>query len=385
MAGGKSRKTGTVSKQLIARLKLEKIERGDMKPNPKPLPGGGPVTDMFEIASATGQLPATVEELGTMAFFGQKAVTFYRDRLASLDQLSSQWDRPIALERQRRAALADGQRLARMLLDVEARIGGLLPPAREMSRAGGRAHKGFPAGKPIPAVLPPGITSKHAYQARQIHAHPDLVQRVINRAEAFEDIPTKHAVLNRIRAELKREADRVVAAEEAAEAERRAAEERSAISPRQRVMIGVLRRMYDLVGAQLLKDPPADWCPEGRALARPLIYRIIRLVDGACPLANDDGSAAPPAADAEPVEEEDENREAAVIREAAERARSARARFAGWSADVIATLETLRVLLKYRVGVWGPAEWDEESQPAARAIVEEVQATLDNLCPVAKE
>ena len=73
---------------------------------------------------------------------------------------------------------------------IEARIGELLPPAKEARKTtlsgGGKARR------------QEGITEKQAHRARAIASHPDEVEEAIREAEENEDIPTKTAVLNKI-------------------------------------------------------------------------------------------------------------------------------------------------------------------------------------------
>lgn len=64
-----------------------------------------------------------------------------------------------------------------MLLDIEARIGYLLPSAEVTRRSGSKK------------ILPEGITDKTAYQSRAIAENPKAVAEVIKEAEENEDIP----------------------------------------------------------------------------------------------------------------------------------------------------------------------------------------------------
>jgi len=77
-----------------------------------------------------------------------------------------------------------------MLLDIEARIGELLPSAEEARRQSGQVTNGRPTpkGKRKP-VLPEGITGKKAHQARAIKDHPEIVEKVKAQARENEDIP----------------------------------------------------------------------------------------------------------------------------------------------------------------------------------------------------
>ena len=82
---------------------------------------------------------------------------------------------------------------------MEARIGELLPPSEEMSRLAGKKLRGITYRKGSDGkktresvkILPEGINSLKAYQARTIARHPEAVAEVIQEAEENEDIPTK--------------------------------------------------------------------------------------------------------------------------------------------------------------------------------------------------
>jgi hypothetical protein len=73
-----------------------------------------------------------------------------------------------------------------MLLDIEARIGELLP-SREESIKG----RPSPSGKRVQMKRPEGITEKRAHHARAISEHPDIVEKVKAQAKKNEDIPTR--------------------------------------------------------------------------------------------------------------------------------------------------------------------------------------------------
>jgi hypothetical protein len=108
-------------------------------------------------------------------------------------------------EEQRKATLADGQDAGEMLLNIEARIGELydsLPQARGkqsgIEELAGMAH---PATKKAT-----GLGDDRSKIAQAIKRNPDAVKAVIKEAKENEDIPTKTAVLNKIRAQKAEEA-----------------------------------------------------------------------------------------------------------------------------------------------------------------------------------
>jgi len=141
---------------------------------------------IFDLVVKNKMLPATMDKLVPLSFIGTAAVQFYRSKVKLIDQLG-------ASEEQRKATLADGQDAGVMLLNIEAKIGELLPKPQElMSKGGGSGPQGRQTRKRL-------LPEKREYQARVIHRNPAAVAEVIKEAEENEDIPTKTAVLNKIK------------------------------------------------------------------------------------------------------------------------------------------------------------------------------------------
>ena len=163
---------------------------------------GEEAMEMFKLIKAQGMLPATLDKLVPMSFIGQAAVKFYQTKIRLMTQLKM-------TEEQRQATLRDGQDAGEMLLDIEGRIGELLPSPEE-AQAHGRTQAKVHGrtGKDDGRILPEGITSKKAHQARAIKDNPEIVERVKAQARENEDIPTKTAVLNAI--EHQKDIDRIM-------------------------------------------------------------------------------------------------------------------------------------------------------------------------------
>lgn len=139
---------------------------------------------IFDLVVREHMLPATLDKLTPLSFIGAAAVKFYQAKVKLMDQLG-------VTEAQRKATLADGQDAGEMLLNIEARIGELLPEdARHLPQKGD-------AGK----RLPDDISWRRAAKSRTIHRNPAAVKAVIKEARENEDIPTKTAVLNKIKAD----------------------------------------------------------------------------------------------------------------------------------------------------------------------------------------
>ena len=161
---------------------------------------------VFDLMCKEGQLPAVLDKLVPLSFIGQSAVGFYREKLKLLKHLD------VANE-QRQATLADGQDAGKMLLDIEARIGELFSKLPRKKSWADDSIKSIPA-----QTADIGIKERDAYRAQEVFEHPEAVAEVIKEAEENEEIPTKTAVLNKVRAdalEEKMEAMRANRTEEA--------------------------------------------------------------------------------------------------------------------------------------------------------------------------
>jgi hypothetical protein len=147
---------------------------------------GEAAVNVFDIAVRGGTLPAKMEELVPLSFIGSAAVKFYQAKVKLFDQLGIS-------EAQRKATLADGQDAGEMLLDIEAKIGELVGEPQPLS-----SRKDKATGRMV-ETLPDGIEPRRAYNSRAIHRNPAAVAAVKADARKNEDIPTKTAVLNKIK------------------------------------------------------------------------------------------------------------------------------------------------------------------------------------------
>ena len=133
-----------------------------------------------------GLLDRPIEELAPISFIGQAAVAGYRSLVGRLDSL------PMT-EEQKGKTLKDGQDAGRMLLAIETRIGELLP--EDLRKIPGRGGAWGSV-----KTTPEGMTKRSVFNARTIAKNPDVVDEVISEAVENEDIPTKTAVLAKIKA-----------------------------------------------------------------------------------------------------------------------------------------------------------------------------------------
>lgn len=214
--------------------------------------------EVFELARREGCLPQKIDDLVPLSFIGQAAVSFYREKIKLMDQLKMTED-------QRRATLRDGQDAGEMLLDIETRIGELLPPPEEAKRIGARRTSGLTRGEDRPTAHP-GINDKRAHTARTIAKHPEIVEKVKAQARENEDIPTRTAVINEIRYAKERQRQK--------EAEGKREESRAIIDIEQTQYLNALHRLITI----LPQKPPKKWndaaLKEATAIAKIIIKRL---------------------------------------------------------------------------------------------------------------
>jgi len=140
-----------------------------------------------------------IEELVKLRAIGQGLVSWHKEKLKMMTALG-------VAEEDKKSWLESGQKAGRVLLDIEARIGELLddlPKTEDVQR-----------GDHLVSYTKPGELEKVGFSrkdrhkadnARAIARHPEAVAEVIQEAEENEDIPTKTAVLNKIRYEKEKE------------------------------------------------------------------------------------------------------------------------------------------------------------------------------------
>jgi len=143
-------------------------------------------------------LSLPIEKLTPLSYVGHEAVRYAKGINKKLDKL------PLTLEQKKRW-LADAQEMGEIVIDIEARIGELLPPPEETYKESTRIIPDNTGKITSKKVLPDGIDNHKAYIARQIKNHPEIVEEVKREAKENDDIATKTAILNRIRYEREKE------------------------------------------------------------------------------------------------------------------------------------------------------------------------------------
>lgn len=215
---------------------------------------GEEAMELFKLVKANNLLPGKLDDLVPLSFIGSAAVRYYRDVIGLMDQLG-------IAESQRKATLRDGQDAGELLLDIEDRIGNLLPSAEE-ARSTSRSPRDDRGRIMSMKRLPKDMTHKRAHQARTIARHPDIVAKVKAQARENEDIPTKTAVLNAISYE-KEKARRETA-------EKGKSETMSLATVEQATYLNALDRCISI----LPQKPPKHWS-EGTLKEATIKARII--------------------------------------------------------------------------------------------------------------
>jgi hypothetical protein len=96
--------------------------------------------DVFKEAMDKGIIPSNIEQVKKLSFIGQTAAAFYQSLINGMKEIE-------VAEEQRKATLADGQRAAEFLLDLEVKIGEIAlatPPGIHTKMA----LRDDPAGEP---------------------------------------------------------------------------------------------------------------------------------------------------------------------------------------------------------------------------------------------
>ncbi len=145
--------------------------------------------EIFDLVVKNKLLPANIEDLVPLSFIGTEAVKYYKSKIMLMDKLG-------ITEEQKKETLKDGQNAGIMLLDIEARIGELIDGYDNK-----QIHeKGFYGTKPAyPKEIAGTENAGKRHRSRAIKNNPNIVKEIIKEAIQNEDIPTKTAVLNKIK------------------------------------------------------------------------------------------------------------------------------------------------------------------------------------------
>lgn len=222
--------------------------------------------ELITLVKSGHALPEKVEDLVRLRTASSIMVNFHRDVLKKIKS----GDLILAAE-DKAARLADGKAIAEMLLAAEAKIGeislsiprGKTEPVRG---GGGRVTGNLPAEIKKHEKL--GLTESAMKTAQTIYKNPDAVKAIIKEAEDNEDLPTKTAVINKIKYDK--------------EKERRLRAEKEGRNKKTEIEMRLDEQEYLLklrsIVTSLPKQPPKDWgdkfLKEAKALALIIINRL---------------------------------------------------------------------------------------------------------------
>jgi hypothetical protein len=137
------------------------------------------------------QLPANIEEIHKFILIGNEVLKAHKAKIRALEKVESSYAA-------KEAALKDGQDMAEILLDAEAKLGKLLkkiPPKRDKQSSSNRTS--------LPS-LPPGITKKESHKAQTIASNPKIIEQVKEKAEKEKRLPTSEEVYREVKIQEKK-------------------------------------------------------------------------------------------------------------------------------------------------------------------------------------
>lgn len=143
------------------------------------------------ILKEVSHLPATIDELREFILIGKAKLKVYQHKVKLIKDLG-------LAKQVKDQALEDGQDVGEAILWAEAKLGELLKkatPGLKTTLPGGGRQKAEYAG----------MDHRRAGQARKLSDHPEMIKEVIKEARKNEDLPTRTAVLSKIREKQEKE------------------------------------------------------------------------------------------------------------------------------------------------------------------------------------
>lgn len=148
------------------------------------------------ILKQASQLPATIEELQEFILVGKAKLKTYHIKVKLIKDLN-------LAKKVKEQALEDGQNVGEAILWAEARLGELIDKCSGPPQHFGPKH--LPIGGRQKKFEELGFKQRTAFKSVQISKHPELIEEVIKEARENEDLPTKTAVLSKIREKQEKE------------------------------------------------------------------------------------------------------------------------------------------------------------------------------------
>ncbi|HUX65558.1 MAG TPA: hypothetical protein VMV42_00285 [archaeon] len=136
-------------------------------------------------------IPAKIEDLKKFILIGRQVVEAHKAKLRAITEVG------IAAAAHQ-AALEDGQTVAEVVLDAEAKLGEMLAAIdKSESKLRGK-DRGSSGGTTIKS-LPPGIDKKMSHKTQQIYKHPEVVEHCKKKAREKGELVTSQCVLHEVR------------------------------------------------------------------------------------------------------------------------------------------------------------------------------------------
>jgi len=209
------------------------------------------------ILKEASHLPATIEELQQFILIGKAKLKAYTAKVKLIKDLN-------LAKSVKDQALEDGQDVGEAILWAEAKLGELL---KKISPGQATYKSALPRGER--ARLPEGIDFHQAHKARKLADHPEMIKEVIKEARRNEDLPTRTAVLSKIR-------------------EKQEKERAEKAPPKSRVELSAEEFSYQQILLEVISilpsEPPRQLTEQGfnilSGLAKTIIKRLRRFEDG---------------------------------------------------------------------------------------------------------
>lgn len=209
------------------------------------------------ILKEASHLPATIDELREFILIGKAKLKVYQHKVKLIKDLG-------LAKQVKDQALEDGQDVGEAILWAEAKLGELL---KKVSPGMATYKSALPRGER--ARLPEGINFRQSHQARKLADHPEMIKEVIKEAKRNEDLPTRTAVLSKIR-------------------EKQEKERQEKAPPKTKIELSAEEFTYQQVLLEVITilppEPPKQLTEQGfkilSALAKTIIKRLRRFEDG---------------------------------------------------------------------------------------------------------
>ena len=138
-------------------------------------------------------LPETANELHKFILVGKEQLKAHNAKIRAIDKISESREA-------KKAALEDGQAIAEVLLQAEAKFGELLAAIEPVYE---KPKLGSLGGTQLQAThqpsLPPSVTKKESHKAQTIAKNPAIVERVVQQAVMEGRLPTSEEVYRQIK------------------------------------------------------------------------------------------------------------------------------------------------------------------------------------------